>query len=134
MINSSMQNLTSVASISVMQGGRTLADGGTSLPEAQVSSSLMAAVSATEEQKQDIAAIAAASAESMEAMAKKMNEMLQNMQRNLEFQVDSTSGKTVFRVIHGSTGEVIRQVPSEEALALAEALADGRAFLISDQA
>ena len=142
MINSSMQNLTLAASFPMLQGGRVLAEGGMSLPEVKTEGAVSAAKNVVavdaekpaQDEQRDVAAAVAMPAESMEVMARKMNEMLQNMQRDLEFQVDTESGKTVFRVVHGSTGEVIRQVPSEEALALAEALADGRATLIRDQA
>lgn len=46
----------------------------------------------------------------------------QNLQRNLQFSIDETSGQTVVRVIDPQTKEVIRQIPGEDALAMAERL------------
>lgn len=41
---------------------------------------------------------------------------------NLEFSIDDTTGQTVVKVIDSSTKELIRQIPSEEMLAIAQAL------------
>jgi flagellar protein FlaG len=40
----------------------------------------------------------------------------------LSFQVDETSGRLYFKVVDANTQEVIRQVPSEEVLAMARKL------------
>ena len=42
---------------------------------------------------------------------------------NIEFQIDEQSGRTVMRLVDKETGSVLRQLPSEEMLALARALA-----------
>jgi len=47
---------------------------------------------------------------------------VQNVQRNLNFSVDEASGETVIKVIDSESSEVIRQIPSEEMLALARRL------------
>jgi flagellar protein FlaG len=47
---------------------------------------------------------------------------MQRMNRYLEFQVDEQSGRTVVTVKDRNTGEVIRQIPSEEILRLARNL------------
>ncbi|MCP1726426.1 flagellar protein FlaG [Natronospira proteinivora] len=41
---------------------------------------------------------------------------------DLEFKVDETSGRTVITVYHPETEEVIRQIPPEEAMRLAQIL------------
>ena len=46
----------------------------------------------------------------------------QNIQRNLDFSVDEDSGVTVVKVVDSESQEVIRQIPSEEALALVQHL------------
>jgi len=52
------------------------------------------------------------------------------LNRNLEFSVDDSSGRTVVTVRDGSTEEVIRQIPSEEALRLANDIdSSGVSFL-----
>lgn len=47
---------------------------------------------------------------------------VQNVQRNLQFNVDDDSGQTIIRVVDTETDEVIRQIPSEEVVALARHL------------
>ncbi|MBD1586745.1 flagellar protein FlaG [Pseudomonas typographi] len=55
-------------------------------------------------------------------------------QRNLEFSVDEGTGETVVKVIATQTGEVVRQMPSEVALKLAQSLKDGDSLLFNDWA
>ncbi len=47
---------------------------------------------------------------------------VQNLQRDLQFQVDTDLGRTVISVVDSKTKEVIRQIPSEEVLARARFL------------
>lgn len=42
--------------------------------------------------------------------------------RSLEFHVDDDSGRTVVKVLDKETGEVIREIPPEDALGLADGL------------
>lgn len=58
----------------------------------------------------------------LEQALQDLNGYVQNVQRNLQFDVDDTSGHTVIRVVDSETEEVIRQIPSEEVLALARHL------------
>ena len=51
--------------------------------------------------------------------------------RNIQFQLDDDSGRMVVKVTEASTGDVIRQMPSEEALRLAENLSEIRSLLFS---
>lgn len=54
--------------------------------------------------------------------------------RNIQFQLDDDSGRMVVKVTEASTGDVIRQMPSEEALRLAESLAEMSGVLFSGEA
>jgi flagellar protein FlaG len=56
------------------------------------------------------------------------------VRRELEFTVDEASGNTVITVRNKETGEVVRQIPAEEVLALARALAEGRPTLLDSTA
>ena len=47
-----------------------------------------------------------------------LNEFMQSMQRNLKFSVDEVSGESVIAVHDAKTDELIRQIPSKEALEL----------------
>ena len=53
-----------------------------------------------------------------------INKAIQTFSRNLEFSFDDAAvGKTVVKVVDKETGDMIRQIPSEETLAIARALA-----------
>lgn len=56
------------------------------------------------------------------AAVRRLNELMAERQRNLSFRVDEASGRTVITVLDARTSEVVRQIPSEEVLALARAL------------
>lgn len=54
----------------------------------------------------------------------KVSSYMQNVQRNLNFSIDDSTGQTVVKVIDAESEEVIRQFPSEEMLALARHLSE----------
>lgn len=58
-----------------------------------------------------------------------IEKFLKQTRRNLEFSTDEDSGKIVVKVIASETGELIRQLPSEEALRIAESLSDVQSVL-----
>jgi flagellar protein FlaG len=60
--------------------------------------------------------------EAVEQAVSNMNSYVQNLQRDLQFEVDLDLGHTVISVVDRSTNEVIRQIPSEEAVARAQRL------------
>ncbi|QRY82154.1 flagellar protein FlaG [Pseudomonas sp. PDNC002] len=64
----------------------------------------------------------------------RLREQAQSVQRNLEFSVDEASGETVVKVVASDTGEIIRQIPSEVALKLAESLKEAGNLLFSERA
>lgn len=59
---------------------------------------------------------------------------LREISTDLEFSMDPSTGKTVVRVIDSGTGQVIRQFPSEEMLAIARAIDRFKGFLLREQA
>ncbi|MCU7827758.1 MAG: flagellar protein FlaG [Candidatus Thiodiazotropha sp. (ex Myrtea sp. 'scaly one' KF741663)] len=59
------------------------------------------------------------SKEDVKAAVEQMKDFAQVMSRQLQFDVDDDSGKTVVRVLDKDSGDVIRQIPSEEVLSLA---------------
>jgi flagellar protein FlaG len=67
-------------------------------------------------------------AQSLHQQLAVINRILEEGQRNLSFSVDQTTGKTVVRVVRAGTGEVVRQIPSEEALVIAASLAAGNSL------
>jgi len=68
------------------------------------------------------AAASAPSGKAAKVDTKQINAQLQAANTSLEFKVDQSSGKSYFKVVDASTGQVIRQVPSAEALAMAQKL------------
>jgi flagellar protein FlaG len=60
--------------------------------------------------------------EKLDAAVTKLNDYIQNVQRDLEFKTDDASGKTVVTVIDRQTDEVVRQIPDDVALTMAQNL------------
>ena len=58
-----------------------------------------------------------------------LNDFMKVSHRDLNFSVDSDTGIQVVKVVASDTGEVIRQIPSEVALKLAQSLKDGNTSL-----
>ncbi len=57
-------------------------------------------------------------------LADDLNQMVQQVSRQLHFKVDSDSGKTLIQVVDKTTGEMLRQIPSEEIVALQHRLSE----------
>jgi flagellar protein FlaG len=72
--------------------------------------------------------------EQVAAAVTEMQDYVQSTRRDLHFQLDDDSGRMIVRVTEAGTGEVIRQIPSEEAVRLAENLSDIRSLLFSSEA
>lgn len=69
----------------------------------------------------------------LEAVVSEMNEVAQAADRDIAFQLDDDSGRVVVSVTDRATGDVIRQIPSEEALELAANLTDARSLLFKTE-
>lgn len=65
------------------------------------------------------------------AAVEEMQEFVQAAQHDIQFQLDDESGRMLVKVTERGTGEVIRQIPSEEAVRLAENLSEIRSLLFS---
>jgi flagellar protein FlaG len=59
----------------------------------------------------------------LRAAVQKLNDYAQSMRRELNFSVDDDTGRTIVKVLDAETHEVIRQIPPEEVLTLAQHLA-----------
>ena len=60
--------------------------------------------------------------EQLDDAVSQLNDFVQNVQRDLQFEVNNELGQTVVRVVDQQTQEVIRQIPDEVAMRLAENL------------
>ncbi|MBP8117895.1 flagellar protein FlaG [Shewanella sp. NKUCC05_KAH] len=67
-------------------------------------------------------------------VATELSDMMSMMRKGLAFKVDENSGQAVVTVLDRDTGDVIRQMPSEEALALAEKLSEVTGLLMKTEA
>ncbi len=68
-----------------------------------------------------------------------ISSFVQNVSRELKFDIDDQTGRTVITVMDQSTEQVIRQIPAEEVLALAKVLSEApepktRGILIDGEA
>lgn len=71
-------------------------------------------------------------AKALQTALDKMTAHVQNLQRALQFSVDEESGETIVKVVDTETKEVIRQIPSEELLAIANRLRSTAGVLVAD--
>lgn len=67
----------------------------------------------------------------LKVAVQEIEKFVQSVKRNLEFSIDEPSGKVVVKVIASESGEVIRQIPNEEVLKLANSLNDASSLLFS---
>lgn len=65
---------------------------------------------------------------------KSINRVLQDRSQDLEFSLDADSARTIVKVVDKSTNEVIRQMPTQEALEIAKALDRLQSLLVKQQA
>ncbi|WP_313024837.1 flagellar protein FlaG [Pseudomonas lopnurensis] len=76
----------------------------------------------------------AVTVESLGEAVSSIKDFVQSIRRDLNFDLDDSSGKMVVKVTDRATGEVVRQIPTEEALRLAENLEEARSLLFKAQA
>jgi flagellar protein FlaG len=72
--------------------------------------------------------------EAVAGAVERIREQVQNLQRNLNFSVDDSTGQVVVQVVDGESGTVVRQIPSEDILRLAERLDEMRSLLFEAKA
>lgn len=70
----------------------------------------------------------------MEKIAADLQKFVQSMGRDLNFSVDETTGYHVVKVVNPTTGELVRQLPSEELLKIARDFERLRNALVSQKA
>lgn len=77
---------------------------------------------------------AAPDAAQLQQALSSINQTMQKLAPGLEFAIDPDSSRTVIKVVDQQTGDVIRQMPSAEALEIAKALDKVQGLLISQRA
>lgn len=63
-----------------------------------------------------------------------INKFLEGASKGLEFSVDDDLGKVIVKIVDRTTREVIRQMPTEEALNISKSLDKLQGLLLNDQA
>ncbi len=74
------------------------------------------------------------SAPEIDEVLQKLNSAARTMGTNLSFSVDGTTKKTVVTVTDAQTGEVIRQIPSEEMLKVSRMITELLGVLVDHSA
>ncbi|HYD60989.1 MAG TPA: flagellar protein FlaG [Noviherbaspirillum sp.] len=77
---------------------------------------------------------AAPSAEQVTQALKSINKTLQGLSQGLEFTIDEDSNRTIVKIVDKDTKDVIRQIPTKEALEIAKALDQASGLLIRQKA
>lgn len=73
-------------------------------------------------------------ADEVQVVVDKLNEFMQNDQRNLSFSIDKDTEDMVVKVMDTETQEVIRQFPSEETIKLAKHIEGMLGLIFNDHA
>lgn len=74
------------------------------------------------------------SSQDLQEAVKVMNDFVGTLNNSLNFTVDGETGKTVVKVMDTQTQEVIKQIPSEEMLAMAHAIDKLKGLLVHQKA
>jgi len=70
----------------------------------------------------------------IESVTKQIDSFLRSIGRSINFRVDPGSGEMIVSVIDANTGEIIRQVPGEEALKLAQSIEARMSVMVDETA
>ena len=102
-----------------------------SYPAASTRADAVAATNSSEIAKAEpvVPAVGEPKRENVEQAVSDIRDFVRSSQRNLDFSIDDSTGRVVVKVIATDTGDVIRQIPSENLLKLAQSLTDASSVL-----
>lgn len=134
----SIQSVTSAASPARASAPPTPVSlpvgGGGQSPAGQVVASTVTRSGPTSQAGQQASASTQpASREDIDQALTEVRQALAPIASNLDFTIDEDTGKTVIKIIDSSTDEVIKQIPSEEFLAISKALDKLQGLLIKQE-
>jgi flagellar protein FlaG len=95
---------------------------------------VVAKVAATEIKASGVNEASQPTREVVAKAAAQLQDFVSSMGRNLSFSVDQTTGYNVVRVVNPDTGELIRQLPSEELLKISRDFQRLNNVLVSQKA
>jgi len=77
---------------------------------------------------------AVATENQVQQAVEEIQQTMEKLAQNLHFSIDKDTGITVIKVLDSQTQEVIRQIPTEEAVSIARTLDKVQGLLFNDQA
>lgn len=116
----------------VLQSAGTLSGG--VAPQVKADAEVISQVVATEIKPSHINEVSQPTREAVAKAAADLQQFVQSMGRNLSFSVDETTGYHVVKVVNPTTGELVRQLPSEELLKIARDFQRLNNVLVSQRA
>lgn len=112
---------TSALSNNAADRSTTVRDTGTIAPQSGNSNSTAVATENAQLTVQE-------AAETLEAL----NSVMQQMQRGISFQMDEKSGRSIIQVIDRDSGDVIKQMPSQDLLKLINHMQEMQSLLFDE--
>lgn len=73
------------------------------------------------------------SAQALDHAISSLRSQVQSLQRSLQFSIDKDSGEVVVKIVDMQTREVIRQIPSQELLDLANSLKSMTGLILKEK-
>ena len=108
-------------------------------PEAQVKTPVAKTQSKEAQDKVEVKKVEAvensgeASEQEIETAVEELNQKVANQELNVSFSVDEKSGRMVVKIHDKMTGELVRQVPSEETLRFAKNVEKGIGAIVDSK-
>ncbi len=130
---STVNVINSATSSGVMQSGGTVSQPVVQQP-IRSDAEVVALVANTVIKPSNVDAASQPTREVVAKAAADIQQFVQSMGRNLSFSVDEVSGYHVVRVVNPNTGELVRQLPSEELLKIARDFERLNNVLVSQRA
>lgn len=107
------------------------------LHKAEAENDLAKNTARTEEQSKssisEVSKTPAMTPKQLEKVAQQLQDFMGEMNRSLEFLVDKDSGRDVIKVLDKSTGDLVKQYPSEEVLGIISKLSNATGNLIDTE-
>lgn len=103
-------------------------------PERKQSSGEVLANSEAQPTSTETTKLSEKNSEALDSAVSSMNDLLGTLGHSLRFNIDDETGKTIVKVMDSQTQEVIKQIPTEEMLAIAKALDKLQGLLVKQKA
>lgn len=121
-MNSEITNVVKLSPVTVVKADKqanekSFTDLKTEIASATSASNDSPVSKANQKQEDDKKTDSKPSLEAVQQAANEGNNLLQSVKRNLEFKVDDASKELVVKIVDSESGELVRQIPSEEMLA-----------------